>query len=262
MNVLTTGSAMHIPDGDLVRILDDEVSTSERAGLQDHIEGCGECLERMQLLERRSHELASLLTGAMVEAPPAPTMPDQLEQIRAADGRRRPSLPKYALMRAAAVILVLVGAGVIASPARARIANWAEQGWNTLASVWQAEASGREQPFSGQAGTGVQFTPVGNSFSLDFANRQIGGSLLIRKAAVSVASAEVTGASVRPELLVLPAGVEVRNDPQSTAEYLVVVPKFVDEVMLRIDGSDAVTIAGSQLLSGVRVNLTVPVPNS
>jgi hypothetical protein len=246
----------HLSDGDLVRLLDGEADAPEREHADQHLAKCAECRQRLQTLQHRSARLSEVLASSDWKAPPAPTVPDELELRRARKRRMDAVRPTRSWLRAAAVILVLLGAGVVASPARAWVTDWVGARWAELAAVWEPELSpdagtGPQQ----KAGTRVQFTPEGSEFSLEFVTAQAGGAVIIRQKEVPFAAAEIVRGSAPTDLLVLPAGLRVQNTPESTAEYRIVVPAHTREVRIRIgDGAPRVFTA-AEIAAGARLDL-------
>lgn len=236
---MTTG---HLPDGDLVRLLDGEMDAPERTHTEAHLAACAECRRRLKTLRRRSIRLGELLIASDWEIPP-------LRPPRAAPA-------SHSWLRAAALVAVLLGAVMLASPARAWIAEWVGARWNALASAPEA-APGPQTPPVQQAGPGtrVQFTPTGDEFDLEFTTRQAGGTVRVEPHGAAFVSAEVLRDDVGTDLLVLPNGLRVRNAAESTAEYRVMVPAHLRRVRVRVAGDAPTVLTGEEIRGGRTIDL-------
>lgn len=104
----------HASDGDLVRYVDGEGDAEERAALLAHVDACGECAARLARQQRRTERLAAMLRAADYPVP-AMTVP------AAADPKVVPFPRRVAVqpwMRAAALVVLAVGAGTVWSTLR------------------------------------------------------------------------------------------------------------------------------------------------
>ncbi len=228
----------HPEDGVLLRLLDGEADAAEQAAAGPHAAACAECRARMDAMARRRDRLAALL--ARTDFPvPAASVPEP--GVIPLHSRRREAAPARPWLRAAAIILVVLGVGVMASPARAWIGRWIADAWESVtgddappapapapAPVPKAE----EQAPAAQVG----FVPTGAELSVVVAHPQEAGALTVAAAAGASATAEVVGGTGAADLLVLPAAVHVRNTPGSAAEYRLTLPSSVRRVRVRIGG--------------------------
>jgi hypothetical protein len=87
----------------------------------------------------------------------------------------------------------------------------------------------------------VSFTPEPGPFTITFDARPASGTLRLTADSGARAAATVTGAAGE-ELVVLPAGLRVRNRAASTADYRVTVPASTPRVRLRFDALAADTL--------------------
>lgn len=240
----------HLPDGELIRLLDGELDVGETARLQAYLEECAACRQRLQTLRRRSARLTTLLAAADWQTPAALPLPvDELARRRAA--RHAPGTP---WRRAAAVAALLLGAALLASPARAWITEWVGARWQQIIGNEPAAPPPAQPtaPAPQSLGARVHFTPVGDEFVLEFATRQPDGSVALERSTGAEATVEVLHGSA--ELLVLPDGVRVRNTPESSAEYRVVVPAGIRRVPLRV-GEKTRVLTTTELSGGIRLPL-------
>ncbi len=114
------------------------------------------------------------------------------------------------------------------------------------------------------AGRSVTFTPEPGPFTIAFDACPAGGTLTVIAVAGAPASATATPPTLdRPaaraaggDLLVLSAGVRVRNAPTVTANYEVRVPSAVRRVQVRLPGcAGAATDTSFDRISGRTVTL-------
>ena len=227
---------MHADDGMLVRLLDGETDASERQDLEDHLDACATCMERLDSL-RGDAELVH-------------------EALRVWDdgvARRRGRVPTW--FRAAASILLLLGVAGAVQPVRAWIIDGAQAIWSVLAGdppiAESATPGGREE---GSLAT-VSFVPRDAVFTLDIAARQSAGSLLIETADRMEAEAEIFDGAGREDLFVLPAGLRIVNDPSSRARYVVRLPRSLATVRVTVAGESTLALEPAGMTSRWEIDL-------
>jgi hypothetical protein len=224
----------HPVDGDLQALLDDELSALRRGAVQQHVDQCATCQDRLASLAETwegTHELLNLL------APPPPGL--SLRTVVRAGGRAR---VRHAGLIAASVTLLLAAvasATVGRSYIRAVVAR--VQGLIHPA----APAPHRSEPGSGQ--TGIAFV-AGTLVEIAFDTPQDGGLLRVSFADTNevtlLASAPVT-------YRVYPGGLAVHNRG-SVSSYNLVVPRGVPHVRIVIASQVRFERIGS------RITTTVP----
>jgi hypothetical protein len=101
----------------------------------------------------------------------------------------------------------------------------------------------------------VQFTPAEAEFTLEFASRPSAGAVIVERTGGSQAVVEMLQGGDEAELLVLPAGVRVRNTPASTSDYRVRMPASVHTLRMRIAGGAPTVLRGDAIAAGTRVEL-------
>jgi hypothetical protein len=243
----------HLSDGEIVQALDGALPPPERERADAHLAGCDLCGGRLRQLRVRSVRLGALLREADWETPPAQAL-DELSVRRA---RRTAPVPRPWL-RAAAVVLVLLGAGVLASPLRARALEWISTQWAQLSGA-EARPTAPAPPSLEEppAGTRIRFVPVGGVFTVEFDFAQPGGTVTLRLGDSDSATVEQVGGSAPVELLVIPSEsrVRVRNRAGDTSDYRVRVPEGAQGVRIRVGNRPAVTASRAQLADGERVRL-------
>jgi hypothetical protein len=280
----------HLDDAELVRWLDGEVASDDGdpaagARLAAHAAACAACGARADLLRARQTRLTALLAEADLpaEAPP----PDVVVRLlRAADARRAaptafgaagrpvrrpPGGGARGGARLAAACALLAAAGLSAQPVR----RWVAAQWTRLTAPVPApppatgptRAPDLPQPATGVAPSTFTVTfalePGSGPFTVAFDARPAGGTLRVttdtaRAAAGGRVRATATGAT-GDELLVLPAGLRVRNRPTSTADYAFVVPPGTGRVRLRFGAAATGGATSDTLLTlGAAGTATVP----
>jgi hypothetical protein len=104
----------HASDGDLVRYVDGEGDAEERAALLAHVDACGECAARLARQQRRTERLSAMLRAGDFPVP-AMTVPAAADPTVVPFPRRVAVQP---WMRAAALVVLAVGAGTVWSTLR------------------------------------------------------------------------------------------------------------------------------------------------
>ncbi len=235
----TPTSGAHPEDGVLLRLLDGEADAAEQAAAGPHAAGCAECRARMDAMARRRDALAALLARTDF---PVPVASAPRPDVIPLHSRRRQGAPARPWLRAAAIVLVVLGVGVMASPARAWVGRWIAQAWESVTGdAAPAPASApAPAPDPGPAeqapAAQVGFVPTGAELSVVVAHPQDAGALTVAAAPGASATAEVVGGTGAADLLVLPAAVHVRNAPGSAAEYRLTLPSSVRRVRIRVGG--------------------------
>jgi anti-sigma factor RsiW len=244
----------HLSDGEMVQLMDGELAGPERERADAHLTACEVCGGRLRRLRGRSLRLGALLREADWEVPPAQA-PDELSVRRA---RRAAAPAPRSWLRAAAVVLVLLGVVVVASPLRARVTDWLTDTWAQITGAeTRPTASPAPPPGERTAGTRVRFVPVGGVFTVELDHPQREGTATLRLSGSDSATVEQVGGGAPVELLVVPSEsrVRVRNRPGDTSDYRVRVPEGAREVRIRLGDRPAVTVSRARLADGERVPL-------
>lgn len=236
-----TSLTLHPEAGALVRLLDGALEDDERVFVTTHVRGCPTCVERTADLRVLSHGLSRVLA--------------RTDAVRGKGGRilslpaRARRAPRRSWLRAAMIVLALAAAALAAPPVRA----WLVSGWTVLRAGRDAPAGA---PPAAAEPNAISFPFTDTVFVLVIDTRQSAGTLTIgftmRPGPVR---AEAT--SGRPELMVVPEGLRIANDPADTGSYRVDVPSPVSVVRVRIAGMERLLRARSD--EPVReVELSVP----
>lgn len=250
-------------DADLIRYLDGELNADERARVDAAVAEDVVLADRLARLRARGERLRALLAdGDPSEAdtraanPAAPTagQPRANAQrghtvqsdatVRPIEGARATRTRRLALsrapgghwLRAAAVILTLLGAGLFVPPVRAWIVDRLESlvpGEDTAVEVSPAIPSVDET-----APLAYRMAVTGSTLFLDVDAAQAAGELTVRVADVANASLEPLDADAGDPVLVMPDEdrVRIQNGEASTASYRLTLPRQVVTLRIRIGG--------------------------
>lgn len=253
----------HIEDGDLLRLMGDEVSADERAAAA-HLGRCAECAGRLEELRGELDEVAGLLELLPVAEIDADRRARSLAAVRQAAVRSlvtgkatgqataQPSRRRFAfsgtLARAAAAVVatLLLGTGVAASPAGA----WIADVWRDLFQPEPAVVTAPESTALSVGGSVVGFSPVGAELVVELASAQETGSLIIRVEDTSSVSARVRGGNGELDVVVLPSSLRILNQPHAAADYEVVVPAHIQTLRVRVGVAEELVLAPAELGAG------------
>lgn len=221
-------------DGMIVRYLDGEVSASTGAETRALLEASPKARERLEELslssDLLSHHLADVLIPTTPEFHFPPTIPVLVARHRLAAG-----------------IVLLVLSTSLLTPARAWIVDRIQAVASALTpgeeAVLPAPAE-EADPFT------VSFVPMGAELLVSVRDHQASGRLTVVAVEGTRASGEASGQGVGIEFLMLPDGIEVRNGPNSMADYTVFIPRSLQSVRVRIGGREQAVLAPGEVEVG------------
>lgn len=220
---------LHVADDVLVRMVDDETFAHELTYAHSHVETCSVCTERLSTVARRTNSLRALLQvadpGMPLMQPPSPSSAGIPLALRAP--RRRYAVPVW--LKAAAVVLVIAGAAVMASPLRARVLGWISEAFGPPTPAPTVVPG--EPASAGRAS--VEFVPVGDVLTIEVMDAEAGGELRIGVNDDRTVVARTLNATSAVELLVLPAGLRIANTA-GRATYDVSVPAQITRIRVQI----------------------------
>jgi anti-sigma factor RsiW len=250
-------------DAELIRYLDGELNADERARVDAAVAGDVALADRLARLRARDERLRALLADADPSeadtraANPATRTAGEprasaqqgrtvqsdatvrpIEGARAMRTRRLASsrAPGGHWLRAAAVILALLGASLFVPPVRAWIVDRLESlvpGEDTAVEMSPAIPSADET-----SPVAYRMAVTGSTLFLDADAAQAGGELTVRVADVVNASLEPLDADAGDPVLVMPDEdrVRIQNGEGSTASYRLTLPRQVVTLRIRIGG--------------------------
>lgn len=232
--------AIHLDDGDVVRLLDDAASPEEREAWRAHLAGCARCDYHIARESKRLDAVSAEI--ALLELPA---------------GTRRPMLPpatearpwwSEGWMRAAAALVVLVAVVATVEPLRA----WVADGWDALAAAVLGEEDAAPAVASEPAPTSLWFEASAATFSVEVSARQAAGTLTLRRSDDRRGMLEIRGGA---SPLLSERGVRIETSAGSTASYVVAVPSSVREVRVRVaDGAER-TVTREEIERGLTLEL-------
>jgi hypothetical protein len=132
-------------------------------------------------------------------------------------------------LKAAAVVLLIAGAAVMASPVRARVLDWIRDAFRPPASAPAVVSP--DPAFADHAS--VEFLPVGDELNLEVVDAEAGGELRIDMNDGRAVVARALNPTSAVELLVLPAGLRIVNSA-ARATYEVSVPAQITRIRVQI----------------------------
>ncbi|MBW3655506.1 MAG: hypothetical protein KY444_05335 [Gemmatimonadetes bacterium] len=245
----TSAADGHLSDGEIVQLVDGVLAGPGRERADAHLAGCHACGGRLRQVRTRSARLTHLLAEADWPLPPA-RVPDELS-VR----RTRRTL----WLRIAAGVLLLVSAGAVASPLRARMLGWVSDGWAWIAEeeVRPSRTNATTPPAPAASAARVSFVPAGGVLTLEFDHAGPGRTVELAPSGSASAVVEQVGGTSPVELLMIPheSRVRVRNGPADASDYRVRVPDGAERVRIRVRGRPTVTLTRAQLADGERVPL-------
>jgi hypothetical protein len=250
-------------DADLIRYLDGELNADERARVDAAVAEDVALADRLASLLARGERLRALLADsdpseaearATNPATPAAGGPRAKAQwgrtvqsdatVRSIEGARAMLTRRLATsrasgghwLRAAAVILFLLGAGLFVPPVRAWIVDRLESlvpGEDAVVEMSPAIRSADDT-----APLAYRIAVTGSTLFLDVDAAQAGGELTVRVADVANASLEPMDADAGDPVLVMPDEdrVRIQNGEASTASYRLTLPQSVATLRIRIGG--------------------------
>lgn len=110
----------HPPEGEMARLLDGQLDEVRRQRVQKHLRGCPRCADRLRRLEVPSRLLTEALDAVPTQLPDDSRRALALSAMERAS-RRTPAVARVWLLRAAAIIPLLMVVVVSARPSRAWI---------------------------------------------------------------------------------------------------------------------------------------------
>jgi hypothetical protein len=247
-------TANHSPDhadAELVRYLDGELSDDERARVDALLAADADLARRLDVLRRRSGNLTTLLARTdpardrvaaadpTKRGRPTDVAVASIEPARARRASQR-TVPSKGWLRAAIILLVLVGAALIVPPVRAWVVGQLKRIVSSAPETPAAVMSPEPVVLQGEA-LDVAFEVAGNNFTIDVENVQAAGSLAVRSTDDTRGTASLAGGNGE-SFLVLPDGLRISNTPTSSASYAVRLPSNVTRITITVPGRDPVRI--------------------
>lgn len=233
-------------DAELIRYLDGELDADERGRIDAALASDPVLADRLSTLRRRGQRLSALLAdidpgeGVTAAANPAgkaeagATTTADVREIASARSRR--TAGRTRLLRAAVVMLPLLGAALLVPPVRAWIVERLESivpgpGSDDIVSPAPAAGSGAAAVYT--------FAVEGPVVEVELDAVQSAGVLTVRLADSPAATLEPISEGAGDPVLILPDGrVRIRNTSASAEGYRLTLPVSVSTLRIRIgDGT-------------------------
>lgn len=245
MGEAATGTERHPGEGALIRVLDGEEDVS---AVREHVVACDECRARYERLAAWSEGIS----GSLAAADPIIREASQ-RRWREQGGSR--NVPRW--LKVAAGIVLLLSGTLAVEPVRAWVLSQAE----AVAQRLEIAARTSDTPnLRAPRGASVSFVPAGSNLVIRFESPQRAGRLVI---AASTGSTEVRASVLAPpgsiptEFTVLPSQLSIRNEPNSRAEYRVIVPSALESVEVEVGDSTVARVSGETLQAVERWTLNL-----
>ena len=246
----------HLDDGAMLRHLDRELEPAEAAGVEAHLAACARCRAELDALAASAGRVTASLR--LIDLAPEVDGVGTAQAQRAPTGHRRTASPTWLgspIWRAAAAIALVAGLALAIAPVRAWIVD--RLGLAADRTAAESPASPDAPAAAGESSSvRVAFVPTGDRFRILLAAPQLEGALHLAAAPGDTASGEIVGAD-DADLLVLPDGLGIRNQPFSTADYRVAVPRHIAALEVEVAGRAVWRGSPDELpADGIRIGLS------
>jgi hypothetical protein len=238
----------HLDDGALLRRLDGELESTEAAEVEAHLAACPRCRAELGAIAAAAGRVSASLRLVDAVSPAA----DAPRVHRSIAFRRQSGSP---IWRAAAAIALVAGLALAIAPVRAWIAD--RLGFGEGRPLAESPVSA-ETPAAADESSSVRvaFVPTGDRFRILLAAPQAEGAIHLAAAPGDTASGEIVG-SDDADLLILPDGLGIRNQPFSSADYRIAVPRDIAAIEVEVAGRAEWHGSPEDLSdSGIRIGLS------
>lgn len=235
----------HPDEGQMVRLLDDELEANERRALEDHLTRCPPCSTALEQLREAAITFRMELRDDTIDAP----------QSTGWTGVPRNRIAAW--WRIAATIAILLAASATLRPVRALV----QSGWESVAAAFGfapvAEAPETTLEPPAPAGPVVTFVPRGTVITIDVDSWQTSGSVHIEFGDAREVSAQIVTPGTDENIVVVPnRGVRIGNASSTKSDYRVVVPDALERVIVTVAGERVADFEPEREAANVSVSLT------
>lgn len=263
----------HLADEELLRVVDRQLDLERSRRARAHLGGCAECAARLEALRARSAVVAEAVAALPHRASDPARRALALASIERAAARWRTSTPAHGtapmLLRIAATVVLLLAFGLGTGTGR----NWVGERVEALAgpepgrfgsavlrifgrsparpTLQAVDAAPRPAGSGGASDAAaprrlaprkpapagpppLRFAPAGREVVLEFRSVQQAGYATMTLRNLPDATARISANADGEKLIATPEGLEVRNAPDSRADYSIVVPTRFRVVRIRI----------------------------
>jgi hypothetical protein len=261
MNTHMSGSAPHLDEVELLRLIDEDGDEQWRADKERHITGCQQCARELEKLAADGALVREWLGNAAFEAdlPPAqhrsPAAPASA-QVRRPAGTQQSSRGYWlqsTWLRAAAILL-MIAAPVAAIPG---LRAWISDAVTGGAPPAEVRTLAFPPDVADEAAI-VRFVPQPGVFVVAVDAPQRDGVLHVRRTLTGqeaiLETAPQPGDPVT-EPVFAETSLRLRNAPESASSYVLVLPPSVTTVSITIAGAEITRLSGTTLEAGTAVPL-------
>ena len=256
----------HLGDEELIRYMDHQVDREGLRRARSHLAVCADCAARLEAMQAKSaavREALSLLGGGDPDPLRRAAAQDAIDRARFRRSASGPISSRVFWPAAAAVLVLVCVGGLGTRPGRAwvsdivaRLAGDAPGAVASKAPEWLDDAPApapaavaEAEPPQAAAAAPARRYPPGVSppvsfqvetavMTLRFDSRQAVGNALVRLSETDNAAGQVIRGHEGERLVPIEDGMQVRNRPDSRADYEFVVPSHVRYVRVRV-GNDS-----------------------
>jgi len=279
---LKTGPRSHFGEADLVRYMDRQLDREALRRARIHLEQCPACAERLADMRRRSDTVREMIALLPVELPDAGKRAVALAALERTRTRRSASGPLGSgFLRAAAIIAVILAAGLATRPGRALVTDAVREvagdrpgplAVRLLGILGEAPPAPQARPVARAPGVStttpgapaapeqrvavpqrattyppgvsapVRFTPDGPEVVIRFESQQRAGEVTLWLRDVAEATIQITGNGRNEPIVATGEGLRVNNRPTSRANYSLTIPVHYRMVRVQVGGERPVVI--------------------
>lgn len=226
----------HVTEQDVIRLIDQQGSETERAFVRAHIVACSEC--------RQLHDQLSVASGTVQRALNAAPVGYRVPPYRAA-----PRAASRAAWKLAAGIVFLAAGMAMALPAGRA---WAEAMLARLRTPAAAPRVSEPAVIAARSGEAilVEVAPISTQLVVEFSAPRDDLSVMAHGG-----KAVVLRSALRAPVTVLPATLRIDNASVEPGAYTLQLPSGVSRVEVRVAGRRVAMVERSTLREGVRIPL-------
>jgi hypothetical protein len=233
----------HLDDAALLRAIDGQLGTDERAEVEAHLASCADCARERDALAQIAARV-SMTLDATIGVPAVP-----VRGVRALRPRRvAPARPPRWLMAASLVLFALLA--TLAFPQGRAFALGLLRRWRPAPEAsTETKNVTADPPVRALDRVLVEVTPTESRMVIELAAENSGGTIRIEP---HQSNRLVLRSASAPAVLVFPSALRVNNESTPQADFRVLAPPMVQEVVIRVRGRQ-VCRAGTTTVSECRI---------
>jgi anti-sigma factor RsiW len=166
----------HAGDGQLLALMDGQLSAAEEAAVRSHLRSCPACAQELDALR----EASALLSASLRVLDAAAPAPKPVVRLVVRAGGARVAAVRRTLLRAAGIVLVLAGGGAAALPG-SPVREWARAAWERGKALFGgAEPAATVQTPAAAASIGIDAAPVAGRIRVSLVAMRAGTQVRVR----------------------------------------------------------------------------------